>query len=116
LPGDVPTLVLTADPGIPVELGLPDGTVHDVVPALEPLRLTAGGGALDVLVLAADHVALVWVCEDGGRRRLLLSPDELSWGTDGRVEARGESPGEPAVTYRIGDLDRRGLEWLVAST
>jgi hypothetical protein len=89
LPGEVPTLVLTAEAGIPVELAGPDGTVHDVTPGLAPMRLAGGGGALDVLVLPTDHVPLAWVCEDGDRRRLLLSADELSWGTDGRVEARG---------------------------
>ena len=98
LPGDVPTLVLTADAGIPVELALSDGTIHDVNPALEPVRLAAGRGALDVLVLPTDTAPLVWVCEDGERRRLLLSADELSWGPDGRVEARGS--GEfPVLVY-----------------
>jgi galactose-1-phosphate uridylyltransferase (family 1) len=54
------------------------------------------GGALDLLVLPAALAADVWVDEDGPRRRLLLSADDLSWGPDGRVEARTTAP-RPSV-------------------
>jgi hypothetical protein len=84
LPGPTPTLVLTADLGIDVELAV-DGSVRRVTPGRAPVRL----GGLDVLVLPAEDASRVWVCEDGSRRRLLLSDGDLSWGVDGRVEARG---------------------------
>ncbi|MEV4702359.1 beta-galactosidase [Actinoplanes sp. NPDC049316] len=87
LPGDVPTLVLTAEPGVEAEIAL-NGEVRTLTPALTPVRLTTNGaGALDVLLLDPATARTAWVCEDGGRR-LLLSDDELSWGSDGRVTAR----------------------------
>ncbi|BCJ55151.1 hypothetical protein Asp14428_66260 [Actinoplanes sp. NBRC 14428] len=94
LPGDVPTLVLTAEPGIAPELVTADGAVHRAA-ALSPLRLTSAGGALDVLVLDPESARTAWVCEDGGRR-LLLCADELSWGPDGRIRVRTSDPA-PAV-------------------
>jgi hypothetical protein len=90
LPGSTPTLVLTADAGIDVELAV-DGSTRLVTPGRAPVRL----GGLDVLVLPAEDAARVWVCEDGSQRRLLLSAGDLSWGVDGRVEVRGA--GAPGV-------------------
>jgi beta-galactosidase len=88
LPGPVPTLVLTAEAGIRPVIAA-SSSVHAVEPSLTPLRLTAGRGELDVLVLPASVAAQIWVCEDGPRR-LLLSSEELSWGPDGRVEVLGD--------------------------
>jgi hypothetical protein len=67
------------------------GVTRTVTPGRSPVRL----GELDILVLAAEDAARVWVCEDGSRRRLLLSAGDLSWGVDGRVEVRGS--GNPRV-------------------
>lgn len=82
LPGDVPTLVLIAETGIPVEIAV-SGNVQTVTPGFEPLSL----GGLDVLVLPASTAGSVWVAEDGGRR-LLLSDDELQWDASGRVTVK----------------------------
>lgn len=96
LPGEVPTLVLVEDPGIPVEYAV-GGAARPVVAGLTPSRLgTAAGGALDLLVLPAAVAGDIWVDEDGPRRRLLLSADDLSWGPDGRVAARTTAP-RPSV-------------------
>jgi beta-galactosidase len=84
LPGKVPTLVLIAEEGIAVELCVAS-VVRPVIPGFEPVRLDG----LDVLVLPARTARLVWVCEDGPARRLLLSADELTWGPDGRVSVHG---------------------------
>ncbi|WP_212999397.1 beta-galactosidase [Winogradskya consettensis] len=83
LPGDVPTLVLTAAEGIEVEISI-GGEVRTLTPGLSPVSVTP---SLDVLVLDASTARIAWVCEDGGRR-LLLSADELTWGPDGVVSAR----------------------------
>jgi hypothetical protein len=83
LPGLVSTLVLCAEPGIPVELAAGDATTV-VQPSREPVRLSCDSGVLDVLVLPAADADAVWF--EGGR--LLLSADDLAWGADGRVTAR----------------------------
>ncbi|MEU4619832.1 beta-galactosidase [Actinoplanes sp. NPDC023801] len=82
LPGDVPTLVLLAEPGIDVEIAV-SGSVHAVTPALTPRRF----GGLDVLVLPAGTAGSVWVAEDGGRR-LFLSDDELQWDASGTITVK----------------------------
>ncbi|WP_104431226.1 beta-galactosidase [Kineococcus xinjiangensis] len=110
LPGpDAPVLVLAAEEGIDVELAtdsrvsayglvtsepsaeVPGLTVHELSPGSPPVRLAGPAGTLDVLVLAADRAREAWVCEDGAARRLLLSPEELSWGPDGRISVRSAS-------------------------
>ncbi|MFD4960009.1 beta-galactosidase [Microbacterium sp. NPDC058389] len=83
LPGAVPTLVLTEDAGIPVEV-VHDGVVHHVTPGGGALRLR---DSLDVLVLTAAEAAVAWVVE-AGERRLLVSPDEVTWDAAGRVAVR----------------------------
>jgi hypothetical protein len=107
LPGPVPTLVVCADPGIPVEVAVPAGiivgdqpggtgrdpsrAVHAIQPCRVPVRLRDGLRAVDVLVLSSEDAGIAWVSEgtDGERgRRLLLSADDLAWGADGRVVAR----------------------------
>ncbi|QOC94776.1 beta-galactosidase [Micromonospora craniellae] len=89
LPGDVPTLVLVAEPGIEATYSV-DGVVTTATPCLSPVRLrTAAGGALDLLILPATMGDEIWVCEDGPTRRLLRCPHELCWGPDGRIEAYG---------------------------
>jgi beta-galactosidase len=85
LPGPVPTLVLTASPGVPVEYAV-GGVPQAVTPSRSPLRV----GGLDLLVLPEADADLVWVCSDGpAGSRLLLSAGELSWGPSGRVASDG---------------------------
>jgi hypothetical protein len=90
LPGAVPTLVLTATDGVPVEYAV-GGHAYPMEAGPEPVRVTTAGGVVDLLVLPASTAAGAWVCEDGPQgRRLLLSADELAWGPDGRIEAFGD--------------------------
>ncbi len=84
LPGAVPTLVLTAEEGIPVEVAVSGADPRDVSPSLTPTRLDTAAGPLDLLVLDAATATTAWVDGD----RLLLSADELFWGPDGKVTAR----------------------------
>jgi galactose-1-phosphate uridylyltransferase (family 1) len=86
LAGPIPTLVLVAADGIDVTYSV-GGSVATVEPGLSPVRLRQDGGELDLLVLPAAVAADIWVCEDGPARRLLLSPAELTWGPDGRIES-----------------------------
>ncbi|WP_397558407.1 beta-galactosidase [Microbacterium alkaliflavum] len=109
LAGDVPTLVVTEDAGIPVELAVPAGTSVDGVaphdglvglrPDSAPVRLaTAAGDALDVVVIPAARAQELWIVTDASStaRRVLLSADELTWTTDGAVTLKSASP-EPIV-------------------
>ncbi|MBO1751136.1 beta-galactosidase [Actinotalea sp. BY-33] len=101
----VPTLVLTAEPGIDVEVALaPDDVLH-LEPSLTPHRITRGEGAVDLLVLDAETARTAWVREPGGRA-LLLSADALTWGADGAVQVRSAS-GAPQV--RRYDPSRRSV-------
>lgn len=95
LPGDVPTLVLLEDAGIPVEIAHA-GVVQRVRPGAPALRV----GGIDVLVLPAADSAQVWVV-DSGARRLLVSQDELTWDTAGRVSVRSSTP-TPDVREYVG--------------
>lgn len=90
LPGPVPTLVLVASAGVEVTYAA-GGVVSPVTPGLSPVR----AGGFDLLVLPASVAASVWVDEDGPGRRLLLSDDELRWGSDGRVDVL--ATGTPSV-------------------
>ncbi|MFI5930886.1 beta-galactosidase [Actinoplanes sp. NPDC051494] len=100
LPGDVPTLVLTAEQGIEVEASIA-GTPFAVTPGLAPTRVETPAGPLDLLVLDAATAAIAWVGDD----RLLLSADELAWGPDGRVTARSaETP-----TIHVYDVTARAF-------
>ncbi|MEV4343757.1 beta-galactosidase [Actinoplanes sp. NPDC049596] len=78
LPGEVPTLVLQESPGVAVSYSA-GGVVTSASPSLTPIHLDG----FDLLVLPAALAPATWVDGD----RLLLSPDELRWGPDGRVEA-----------------------------
>ncbi|GAA2335863.1 beta-galactosidase [Dactylosporangium salmoneum] len=93
LPGAVPTLVLCADEGIPVEVA----GVGEVEPGRSPLRLRDGAAGLDLLVLTPGDSAIAWVRE--GERRLLLSAADLGWGADGRIVARGAGPAPEVLEY-----------------
>jgi hypothetical protein len=85
----VPTLVLTASPGVPAEFAV-DGVARPVVPSRTPVRVTTPAGAVDLLVLPAGDVTSVWVCSEGpAGRRLLLSDSELTWGPSGRITSDG---------------------------
>jgi hypothetical protein len=87
--GGVPTLVLTASPGVPVEFAV-GGVARPVVPSRAPVRVTTPAGAVDLLVLPAGDATSVWVCSDGpAGRRLLLSDSELTWGPSGRITSDG---------------------------
>ncbi|GLH99653.1 beta-galactosidase [Phytohabitans aurantiacus] len=105
LPGPVPTLVLCADPGIPVEVAI-GGTTTLVQPSREPVRLSGDSGVLDLLVLPAADAGAVWVEEGRPERRLLLSHDDLAWGADGRVVARTI---RPAPDVRVYEPAKRGF-------
>lgn len=82
LAGEVPTLVLLEDTGIPVEIAH-DGALHRMTPRGPARRI----GGIDVLVLPAADAARVWVVESRNRR-LLVSDDELTWDAEGHVSAR----------------------------
>ncbi|MEJ3750819.1 beta-galactosidase [Actinomycetes bacterium KLBMP 9797] len=113
LPGPVPTLVLCAEPGIPVELAI-NGAATLIPPSREPLRVGSGADVLDVLVLSATDAEVAWVADEcsGSRRRtaaperepadgrrLLLSGDDLAWGADGRVAARTTGSAPDVLVY-----------------
>ncbi|AGL20007.1 beta-galactosidase [Actinoplanes sp. N902-109] len=80
LPGAVPTLVLTADAGIPVEISVA-GVVQPITPGPAPVRLDTPAGPLDLLVLDDPGA---WVSNG----RLLLSSDELTWSSTGELTVR----------------------------
>ncbi|GAA0578825.1 hypothetical protein GCM10010172_74620 [Paractinoplanes ferrugineus] len=102
LPGEIPTLVLIASPGVGTSCSVA-GEPVTVVPSRSPIRLrSAGGGELDLLILPADTAPDVWVCEAGPARRLLLSPAELTWDPDGRIEST-------APEVRVYDPARRAF-------
>lgn len=92
----VPTLVLVAADGIPVEVSV-DGVVQEIAPGLATVRM----GGIDVIVLPAGSP--VWV-QETPERRLLLSTADLSWGGDGVVRAR--PAGTPVSAY-----DRAARAW-----
>ena len=103
LPGAVPTLVLVEDLGVPVEVAtdIPGAAVNPVAPGGPPLRLCADGHAVDVLVLRASDAPHVWVpsTRDGSRRRLIVSPDELTWDAALRLSVRTASPAPRVEEY-----------------
>lgn len=103
LAGEVPTLVLIEDAGIPVEIAH-DGVVQDVLPGGPALRI----GGIDVLVLPAADAARAWVVESGARR-LLVSDDELTWDAAGRLSVRTSRP-RPEVREYVGGA-WRDLSW-----
>ena len=108
--GAVPTLVLIADAGIPVEIAH-HGAAQPVTAGPVPLRIEdAHGAALDVLVLPADDAERVWVVDAAaGARRLLLSVDEVTWDAAGRVSVRASGPAPELREYVGGAW--RALEW-----
>lgn len=79
-PSGVPTLVLVADAGVPVELAVAGAEPRLVAPSLDPVRLDGA----DLLVLPPE--APVWVRSGSqGERMLLLSEGELAWDDSGVV-------------------------------
>jgi beta-galactosidase len=102
LPEDVPTLVLVEDAGVPVEVvtDIP-GASGPVAPGGPPLRLRADGRALDVLVLRASDRPHLWVPSprEGTSRRLILTPDELTWDAAMRLSVRTASPTPSVQQY-----------------
>lgn len=119
--GPVPTLVLVAEAGIPVEVataaavvgvgngtdaGLDAGSLDIASPtdgvvrveAGEPrvIRLASEGGPLDVLVLPASSADALWVLESSGRRRLVRSTDPVFEDAHGRLVVR--ATGTPDVS------------------
>ncbi|PNI09058.1 beta-galactosidase [Arthrobacter sp. AFG7.2] len=105
IPGSRPTLVLTAENGIPVELrfapgtkvfrpghaDLPAGTDESFrIPTDEPIVLTAqaGDAALDVLVLPADMGNNAWVLDTRRGRELVISQEPVWVDGQGRIAGR----------------------------
>jgi hypothetical protein len=119
-PGGVPTLVLAAEAGIPVELRFAPGTEvggpavsgpgrPQRLAVSEPVVLTAqhGDAVLDVLLLPAGLADQAWVL-DGGRD-LVFSTGPLWLDGDGLLA--GRSQGEPAVgRYHPGTRSIEGVE------
>ncbi|ANG86521.1 beta-galactosidase [Microbacterium aurantiacum] len=95
----VPTLVLREDAGIEARAEI-DGTVRTLRPGLDPVRVAGTEGALDILVVPARLAADLWVVDAAtGRRRLLLSRDELTWDPAGTVSVRTEAPTADVLEY-----------------
>jgi beta-galactosidase len=84
LPGDVPTLVLVADEGVPVELAVEGAGPRAIEPSWSPVSLASA----DVLVLPASAATSLWVRGEAGERMLLHSDAELAWGSGGSVRVR----------------------------
>ncbi|WP_246852709.1 beta-galactosidase [Naasia sp. SYSU D00948] len=127
LGGPVPTLVLVAQPGVPVELAVPPeaGAVgagrtgrsgswetYGITPGRSAVRVRAPRGAVDVLVLSAEDGSHAWVregSEAGGERELLLSPDALTWGESAVLGV--SVTGEPDVQrYDVDTREFRPVE------
>ncbi len=110
LPGTVPTLVLLASEGIPVEwdAGQADVDSHEVPipgrPGARVARIRAQGAALDILVLPPWCAEAVWVI--GESRRLVLSEDPLWEEPDGRLGGRRRAASLDAFTF---DVERRAF-------
>jgi hypothetical protein len=85
LPGEIPTLVLVADEGVPVELAIEGLQPRVVTPEWEPVSF----GRADVLVLPAS--ASVWVRGRGDERMLLHSEAELAWADGEPMQARSRA-------------------------
>lgn len=115
LPGDVPTLVATEDPGIPIELAVGAGVAVDGVvpsqgsmtlsPGTTPTRISAPSGeAVDLLVLPASRAHEIWVVADHSlaAQRLLLSAEELTWTPEGRVSVRSMRDNPRVEEFRDG--------------
>lgn len=111
-PGSVPTLVLAAEAGIPVDLRFAAGTeVHGPgqekmaagvdgayrFPAGEPETVTAraGDAVLDVLILPAEIADNAWVLDTCRGRELVISPEPV-W-TDAIGRLAGRSRNQPDV-------------------
>lgn len=93
LPGEVPTLVLVADDGVPVELAIAGSEPRVIEPGWGPVHLDGA----DVLVLPAG--AALWVRTREGERMLLHSDAELAWTSGGPVRARSRSDDAPVRVY-----------------
>ncbi|GAA3452097.1 beta-galactosidase [Dactylosporangium matsuzakiense] len=96
LPGPVPTLVLCAHAGIPVELETL-GATHRIEPGRTPHRLPG----LDVLTLTPEDTGRAWVHSDG---RLLLSAADLSWDATGRITAHAAAEPEVLI-YNVDEFE-----------
>lgn len=95
LPGDVPTLVLIADEGVPVELAVAGDEPRVVEPSWSPVRIVGA----EVLVLPASVAATTWVRSTAGGRMLLHSEAELAWASRGPVRARSRSDDATVRAY-----------------
>jgi beta-galactosidase len=99
LPGPVPTLVLVAEAGVPVELALEGEDPRLVNPSWTPIPLDGA----DVLVLPAAAGPDLWVHSRGAERMLLRSADELMWSAG----ARGAEGASLRVRGRRDDAEVR---------
>jgi beta-galactosidase len=107
LDGAVPTLVLVAEAGVPVELAAraaeiradePGALTHGTpgvvtVDATEVrrLELRQDDAHLTVLVVPASSAGRIWVLDASGRRRLVLSDDAVFEDADGTLVVRTSS-------------------------
>ncbi|BCW20491.1 hypothetical protein NtRootA9_31990 [Arthrobacter sp. NtRootA9] len=121
-PDSLPTLVLAAEPGIPVELCFPEGTeVHGAGSAdpagtyrphaAEPTVFTTryGDAQLDVLVLPAEAANGAWVLGTAPNRALVLSADPVWLDGTGRLAGRSQAPAE-VLRYRAGARSFEAVE------
>lgn len=92
IPGDVPTLVLVEDEGVPVELAIGEDRPRVVEPSWSPVSLAGA----DVLVLPAASAASLWVRGGADHRLLLRSEAELAWADSAAVSVRSRDDA-PAV-------------------
>ncbi|WP_228479346.1 beta-galactosidase [Microbacterium atlanticum] len=101
--GSAPTLVLVEDAGVPVEVAH-DGLAHRLEPGGPPLRIEEPhGAALDVLVIPVHDAAHAWVVDAAaGRRRLIVSADEVTWDAAGSVSVRASGSAPDVREYLRG--------------
>lgn len=98
LGGDMPTLVLVADRGIPVEIavdaGVTIGGQQDrdavTVAAGDRIELSSPSGRARIVVLSADQGDRAWVVDGATSRRLVLADGTLWVGGDGRLATESE--------------------------
>ncbi|MCP2032006.1 hypothetical protein L1277_002105 [Okibacterium sp. HSC-33S16] len=106
--GNRPTLVLQAEPGIPVQLALTGDASLAVAPesvgsiehcgnywtldSSDCVTLTVNDGSADILILPAARAADAWVLESDTGRELVLSAEPIWTDADGLVARSSDRP------------------------